>query len=122
MGNPDKRVSDNPELRLRYARRAFKISDPIAKLIIQENVQFYDKVRGILNSKCGNCGYMISDYVSMNVHEVPEHGKVCDLCYNIHESLQHPGLRDVFYFRNLHKEWLKDNNGPDRNKRDRMGL
>jgi hypothetical protein len=102
----------------------WKLSDPEAQEIMRENCAFYDKIRGILSKRCAvpDCDYVIS---SLRVEEsdfvLPGFGNVCGLCFYMHYALQHPGLRDIYYFRKHHEQWMKDNEGNQKG-RDRMGL
>src|ERR1700676_2963525 len=104
----------------------WKLSDPESQQIMRENCAFYDKIRSILFKRCAapGCGYVIS---SLRLEEggfsLPGYGEVCGVCFYMHHALQHPGLRDIFYFRKHHEQWLKDNNeGNQQRGRDRMGL
>lgn len=100
--------------------KTWKIGDKGANEVIQANVAFYDKVRAVLSRRCKvpDCGYVISSLEES--FSVPEYTLVCGVCYHMHEALQHPGLKNVFYFRNLHQDWKKDRDDPRR--KDRLGL
>ena len=91
------------------------------KKIIHENVVIYDKLRIILKRRCAGCQYVISSLETCM--RLPFIGDVCDACYHMHEALQNHGLKDFYYFRNLHNEWVKSQD-PDeqRRRRDKMGL
>jgi len=91
------------------------------KKIIHENVVIYDKLRIILKRRCAGCQYVISSLETCM--RLPFIGDVCDVCYHMHEALQNHGLKDFYYFRTLHNEWIKSQD-PDeqRRRRDKMGL
>jgi hypothetical protein len=117
---------DNTDKLLGIMKTRWKLDDPEAQKAMIENCAFYDKIRDIFPKRCAvpDCGYVLS---SLRTEEgggefvLPGFGNVCGLCFYMHYALQHPGLKDVFYFRKHHEQWLKDNEGNQKG-RDRMGL
>jgi hypothetical protein len=105
-------------------RREWKIGEPGAIEAMKSNAAFYDKVMVILKRRCNapGCGYAVSA-LEGGGFSVPEFGAVCELCYYMHCALQHPGLKNIYYFRNLHDQWKKDNEpGEQERRRNRLGL
>ena len=90
--------------------------------IVTRNVQDYTRIFGFLHRECQapGCRYPLSglseNFVILGV------GNVCSLCYTMHYALEHPGLKNVFYFRNLHDKWKKDNDLDAPGRKDRLGL
>lgn len=111
-------VTSIPEQAPRTGR--WKKGDPGAEQVMKDNVAFYDKVRSILTRRCKvpDCGYTISSIE--NSYSVMGVGEVCGVCYWMDFALQSPGLKNIFYFKRLHDQWVADNN--DKNRRDRLGL
>jgi hypothetical protein len=104
----------------------WKIGEPGSIEVIKANVAFYDKVRTILTRRCKapDCGYVISSIEES--FAVPGVGSVCGVCYHMYEALTGtriydlPGLKNPYYFRNLHEQWAIEKSDPKR--RDRLGL
>lgn len=90
--------------------------------IMKRNCAFYDKIRGILSRRCKlpDCGFVVSSRAGDPIFSLPDFADVCEVCFTMHTALQHPGLKSIFYFRNLHQEWKREQNDPKR--RDRLGL
>jgi hypothetical protein len=105
----------------------WKIGEPGAIEVIKRNVAYYDKMRRILIRRCRapNCGYVISEKIEESF-AVPGVGSVCGVCYHMYEALTGtriydlPGLKNPYYFRNLHEQWVMEKSDPKR--RDRLGL
>lgn len=104
----------------------WKLGELGAAEIIKTNVAFYDKIRTILTRRCKapDCGYVISALEES--FTVPGVGSVCGVCYYMHEALlagpQYglPGLKNPYYFRTLHEQWVREKSDPKR--WDRLGL
>jgi hypothetical protein len=94
------------------------------KAVMKRNTTGYDHVREVLPRRCkvAHCGYVLIGTSVKDVYELPEFGEVCQLCYDMHTALQHPKLRNLYYFRRLHDQWLLDNNAALKNRKDKFGL
>lgn len=89
---------------------------------IRRNLVFYDRVRHTLERRCRvpDCNYVVSSRQEDPDYALPEFASVCGACFYMHEALQHPKLKNIFYFRRLHEAWKKEMNDPKRN--DRLGI
>jgi rubredoxin len=104
----------------------WKIGESGATEVIKANVAFYDKMRRILTRRCKapDCGYVIS--AADESFALPGIGSVCGVCYFMYEALMGipsyglPGLKNPYYFRSLHEQWVMEKSDPKR--RDRLGL
>lgn len=103
-------------------RELAKLGTPEADDIMKSNVAFYEKAREIMKRRCKNCDYVIGTMPTATF-EVPGLGEVCDACHDIYRSLTGPHLKDVMYFRNLHTDWVKENDPAEiQRRKDRLGL
>jgi hypothetical protein len=105
-------------------REAAKLGTPEAEEIMKSNVAYYDKARQIMQRRCKapDCDYVIGTMPS-GTFEVPGLGEVCDLCHDVYKSLTGPHLKNVMYFRNLHAEWVKENDPAEiQRRKDRLGF
>ena len=102
-------------------KNGWKIGEPGAEEVIKQNVAYYDKMRRILISRCRapNCGYVVSAKVEERF-AVPGVGSVCGVCYYMYEALtgmrmyELPGLKNPYYFHNLHEQWVREKSEPKR--------
>jgi hypothetical protein len=97
--------------------------------IITQNLQDYTRIFGFLRRHCEapGCGYPMSALNGDNF-SILGIGNVCGLCYAMYAALTGqaisgtPGLKNIFYFKNLHDKWKKDNDLDTPGRRDRLGL
>jgi len=98
----------------------WKLGEFGADIVVKANVAFYDKIRTILTRRCKapDCGYVIS--ALEDSFAVPGVGSVCGACYHMYEALSSPSLKNPYYFRMLHEQWVREKSDPKR--WDRLGL
>lgn len=101
--------------------KEWKLTDPEAQAVMKRNCAVYDKLQEILSRRCQAplCNYMLS---SMQAEQfgVPGFGDVCALCYYMYQALQSPDMKNKFYFRQLHEQWVKDNT-PEKPRWEKLG-
>ena len=104
--------------------RQFRLSDAVAKQIINNNCREMDRIRKILRRRCANCNHVVSSD-SEKSFEVAFFGPVCSVCHDIHVSLTfNPRMKNMNYFKEAHEKWVKDKNddGSRGGWRDRAGM
>lgn len=89
--------------------------------IMQANLAHHDRVRSILNRRCGvsDCRFVIHGGEKESF-ALPHFSDVCEACYYMFYALKSPRLKNANYFIELHDKWVKERNDP--NKRDRLGM
>jgi hypothetical protein len=95
-----------------------KIDDrDLRQEIMELNAHYYDELRNLLPKRCKECDYVVP---STRAFELPDIGEVCQVCFFMHHALYSDRLKNVNYFRNLHKQW-KDP-GEQKKRRDKLGI
>ena len=90
--------------------------------IIHSNLAHHDRVRSILNRRCGvkDCRFVIGGIQESLA--LPNFSDVCDACYHMFYALKNPRLKNTNYFIELHDKWKRDNDPNDFKRRDKLGL
>ncbi len=103
--------------------KKWKLTDPDAGKIIDQNIRNIEQIFEGLWKKCGNpyCKYPISS-IATKTYGCPEYGDICVTCHDLYAAItmMNPQLTNPSYFRNHHEKWKKD--GDDKGRRDRLGL
>ena len=88
--------------------------------IMHANLAHHDRVRSILNRRCGvvDCRFILGG--EKETFALPNFSDVCDICYHMFYALKNARLRNMNYFIELHDKWKRDLN--DTNRRDKLGL
>lgn len=90
--------------------------------IMHSNLAHHDRVRNILNRRCGvkDCRFVLGG--EKETYALPNFSDVCDPCYHMFYALKNARLKNMNYFIEIHDKWRRDNDPNDQRRKDRLGL